>query len=169
MHDLLGMSMHGASSVAVAEEELEHSPLLDLHQVCQAAHVGKTATDKQTVSEWGSFQDKLQSLANEVHNAAPADLFPNSQEQTPPAELQQQYETAVAEYADAVKAQLPGEGMTCQLKRCKSLKRDVETSASAAVHGILEVNKPSKTFSKRNLELLHPPTLLLVSHIPEVV
>ena len=69
--------------------------MLDIHQVCQAAYASKTATDKQTVSEWSSFQDTLQSLADEVQKAAPAEVFPAHQEKTPPPDLQQQQLQAI--------------------------------------------------------------------------
>lgn len=74
------------------EEELNDSPLQDLHQACESAHSSVTLTDKEAVSEWSAMNDSLIGLAAEVHNAAPAQLF-NAESgviQAPPPEAQQQ-------------------------------------------------------------------------------
>ena len=84
-------SLHGV------EEDLEESPLRDLYQVCQSAHASRSATDKHTVSQWDDFQDNLQRLADEVHNAAPAGLFPAGQNKAPAADRQHQQLQSIAQ------------------------------------------------------------------------
>lgn len=80
-------------SAPSAAEDIEESALLGVHQACQAASLAKTAVDKSQVPGWPAFQDSIDSLAQEVRNAAPAKLYPPHQlmsVQQPAAELQQQ-------------------------------------------------------------------------------
>ena len=77
-----------SSNTRAADEELEESPLRDLHQACQAAHASKSDTDMHTVSDWDGFQDNLQSLAHEVQHAAPAGLFPADLNEAPTPDKQ---------------------------------------------------------------------------------
>ncbi|KAL0030415.1 hypothetical protein WJX79_003060 [Trebouxia sp. C0005] len=74
------------------EEELADSTLEDLHEACQSAHTLGLPVDKQAVSQWSTMQNRLQSLAAEVQNAAPADLFDAdaTKHHTPPLDVQQQ-------------------------------------------------------------------------------
>ena len=75
------------------EEEFDDSPLRDLHQACQAAHASKAPVDKHAVSGWSDVSKKLQGLAEEVQQAAPADLFDNAaanlQAPSPDTQMQQ--------------------------------------------------------------------------------
>ncbi|DBB12185.1 hypothetical protein WJX82_000627 [Trebouxia sp. C0006] len=74
------------------EEDLAESALEDLHEACQSAHTRGLPVDKQAVSQWSTMQNRLQSLAAEVQNAAPADLFhaEATKHHTPPLDVQQQ-------------------------------------------------------------------------------
>lgn len=70
------------------EEELDDSPLQDLHETCQAAHASRKPTDKQAVSGWPTMEKSLQNLADEVQDAADADLFNKAIEcQAPTADI----------------------------------------------------------------------------------
>lgn len=57
------------------EEEFDESPLRDLHQASQAAHASGAPLDPHVIDGWGEVDKKLQSLADEVHQAAPSGLF----------------------------------------------------------------------------------------------
>ena len=57
------------------DEEFDASPLRDLHQASQAAHANGAPLDTSVVGGWGEVERKVQSLADEVQQAAPAALF----------------------------------------------------------------------------------------------
>lgn len=66
---------------------------MELHQACEAATAAKRPVDKLSVPGWQTFQDSIHSLADEVRQAAPADLYPSEAtpfSEQPLAEVQQQ-------------------------------------------------------------------------------
>ncbi len=67
--------LHANCEHRAADEELEESPLRDLHQASQAALATGAPLDANVVAGWADFDRKLQLLAEDVRQAAPAGLF----------------------------------------------------------------------------------------------
>ena len=86
--------------LSAAAEDIEESALMEVHTACEAASSANRPVDKSTIPGWQPFQESIRSLADEVRQAAPTDLYPletASLPEQPPAEVQQQQLRCITE------------------------------------------------------------------------